>query len=175
MLLTHRITTVLYREADYKYMEFLSSNGANTRDPSIRRALVHDREPEDEKDFINGKRLMLLEVYNKLKRIGFDINEDDFVLADSSDRRTNVLLFHLRKEKEKMDPVRAARAKERFQLALTVDLMEVQDKIKTIVDGIKPFTYYDTRALVRGRLEDWIGEDLSEYEEAIHCMLLEAV
>ena len=118
---------------------------------------------------------MLLEVYNKLKRIGFDINEDDFVLADSSDRRTNVLLFRLRKEKEKMDPVRAARAKERFQLALTVDLMEVQDKIKTIIDDIKPFTYYDTRAFVRGRLEDWIGEDLSEYEEAIHCMLLEAV
>lgn len=168
LLLTHQIFLSSW------LLQLLTSIGANARDPSIRRAHVEDREPEDEKDFINGKRLMLLEVYNKLKQIGFDISEDDFVLADSTDRRTSMILFQLRREKENMDLDCAARGNERVQSALGIDLlMEVQEKVKAIIDGMDLPMNISTH--LRNRMEDWMGRDLSEHKKVIYYMLLEAV
>jgi len=86
-----------YSVEQYTKMRWLTSNGADVKDPRIRTLLLEEHYDEETGDgdaplgwdyILHKKRIMLLSVYNEMKKIGFDFLRSDFVLIDYSDIRT---------------------------------------------------------------------------------------
>ena len=66
-----------YSKVVYAECQYLTSKGANMKAPKFREALIeYEVEPEDDcVQSINNKRIIFLETYIELKKIGFDIHE----------------------------------------------------------------------------------------------------
>ena len=99
-------------------LECLIANGGNPNDTTIISDLLDKRRYSSE-HFLGRRRIVELETYNKLKSLGCDMKEEDFLAVDQADKRTDVELFQARKLKSQLNSGVAI-----------CDIEEVQDRIK---------------------------------------------
>ena len=106
--------------------------------------------------------------------MGFDINEDDFVLVDSSDKRTNYSLQRLRAAKADIEPGRYQLAKERIASHVGMSSKDVEVLVKRLVNEtpLEKVHWNMTRLHVQNRLKAELRSDLSDYFEDIDVLFL---
>ena len=109
---------------------------------------------------MNGKRLVELKTYNKLKAIGFGfLNGDNSVVVDRNDPRADLKQFTRRKIESQLNSGVSVR-----------DIEELSDEVKRILRNLRGDNLLE---VLVGMLENQIGIDLSKHRKDIENLFLE--
>ena len=148
----------MYDDWIYNMIEAYTSNGADVDGLKLLRKL---------KSYAGGERgVLTLNVYNKLRCAGLNLNQNDFTIVDESDERTKYL------DPEEMIV--------REQVKSGTPLRDVE-LIRGTMQGVRDFfaehyhvssfdlTTYD----MQGRLESWLGIDMSDRADEIQALWAE--
>ncbi|KAL7544304.1 hypothetical protein ACHAWF_007689 [Thalassiosira exigua] len=92
----------LFYDHHFEWIACLVENGADPKDSSIVEYLLSDR-PQRQRCFVGRKLMIELGSYTKLKELGLDLNEDNFITVDESDKRTSICHFEDRKVKKQIE------------------------------------------------------------------------
>ena len=153
---------------DYHFerLECLIANGGNPNDSTVINRLL-DKQRYSSEHFLGRRRIVELETYNRLKSLGCEMKEEDFIAVDQKDKRASVELFQARKVKSQLDSGVAF-----------CDIEKVQDRIKRMLDRSPIWhnnRFIDSDDLtVRDMMEiltDWLKFDLSDYRANIHSFM----
>lgn len=149
---------IYYDEEQYERMCLFILNGANAKDPEILNFLVEGGAMDYM--FLGCKRIITLVAYTKLKNLGFDMSENDCMIIDESDRRTNYLSFMRAKD---------TRGKLKSGTKLCT-MWEVQAEVRYFVQNSNREALTVMR--VREMLQDWLGIDLSDRIDQVRLLVI---
>ncbi|KAL9179964.1 hypothetical protein ACHAXT_007934 [Thalassiosira profunda] len=160
-------------------MKMLISRGADVKDQSIRKALVakptipkvSNSEAKVSMGFVNDKRVVLLETYTRLKEMGVDVNEQDFVIVDDlADSRTSYGLF-VHQQLQTLCPESIREAKDRLGSETGLSIRDVEADVKRILDQLESDESPDRHWRgVHNRLEKKLGVDLSGHHDVTQAL-----
>lgn len=104
-----------------------------------------------------------MNVYNKLKRAGLKLNQNDFTIIDESDERTKYL-----------DPEEMIVREQVKSGTLLRDVKLIRGTMQRTRDFYAEYEHvrtFDLRSYdMQGRLESWLGIDLSDRADEIQAL-----
>ena len=154
--MTEGSAVVCYDEYLYEMMQCFISEGADVKDPKICKFFMEEHAESVFRDtaFRGGKRILTLEVYNILEGIGFNINKNDVLIIDESDKRTKYVPLKVKRAREQLDAGTALRHIEEIRA-------EVESFVDNIFDG--RLVALETAVIeVQIMLQDWLDINLSD-------------
>ena len=170
---TRECSAMVMYDHHFDRLECLIANGGNPNDTTVISRLLDKQyytwstRTFGTTHFLGRRRIVELETYNRLKSLGCEMKEEDFIAVDQKDKRASVELFQARKVKSQLDSGVAF-----------CDIEKVQDRIKRMLDRSPIWhnnRFIDSDDLtVRDMMEiltDWLKFDLSDYRANIHSFM----
>mmetsp|Transcript_24729 Transcript_24729/g.53339 ORF Transcript_24729/g.53339 Transcript_24729/m.53339 type:complete len:159 (+) Transcript_24729:532-1008(+) len=105
-----------------------------------------------------------IEVFNRLKGVGFDINESDFVIVDQSDERAKYISHEARRAVEQLSSGTSLR-----------HIQEIRDRVMHIVESLNGDGDILAMIDIPEILEGWLDTDLSDQSNEIQGLVAECV